>query len=291
MSWLFSQALVAEYSAASCSAGAPSAPSNTTPTPQVFLWRDKTTDAWSRFPSGLTCEPLTEDRGEELLKSFLADFLAKTYLPATARASASTDHEAECGNTWQESFARWDRASFSWKTPQSSLLADLDAFSGTWPKWGTMRAGACSAPTIAEPLTKETAFGLWPTPCASDTSDRRPPAKPHFTKNGTIKHIGKNGGQSQIRLSQAIKFRTPNASDGAKWSNQTREQREAKGQQVRLCHQLGAGGKMNPDWVEWLMGWPIGFTACDALATDKFQQWLRSHGVCSEGRAVSEEAA
>jgi hypothetical protein len=27
------------------------------------------------------------------------------------------------------------------------------------------------------------------------------------------------------------------------------------------------------------------------LATDKFQQWLLSHGVCSEGRAVSEEAA
>jgi hypothetical protein len=27
------------------------------------------------------------------------------------------------------------------------------------------------------------------------------------------------------------------------------------------------------------------------LATDKFQQWLRSHGVCSEGRAMSEEVA
>ena len=83
MSWLFSQALVAEYSAANSLDGAPSAPSNTTPTPQVFLWRDKTTDAWKRFPSGLTCEPLTADRGEGLLTWFRAGFRAKTSaLPA-----------------------------------------------------------------------------------------------------------------------------------------------------------------------------------------------------------------
>jgi hypothetical protein len=39
------------------------------------------------------------------------------------------------------------------------------------------------------------------------------------------------------------------------------------------------GGTLNPDWTEWLMGWPIGHTASAPLATDKFQQWLRSHGV------------
>lgn len=38
------------------------------------------------------------------------------------------------------------------------------------------------------------------------------------------------------------------------------------------------GGSLNPDWVEWLHGWPIGWTASAPLETDKFQQWLRSHG-------------
>ena len=38
------------------------------------------------------------------------------------------------------------------------------------------------------------------------------------------------------------------------------------------------GGQLNPMWVEWLMGWPIGWTDCDVLETDKFQQWLHSHG-------------
>jgi hypothetical protein len=39
-----------------------------------------------------------------------------------------------------------------------------------------------------------------------------------------------------------------------------------------------AGGSLNPTWVEWLMGWPLGWTDCAALATDKYREWLRSHG-------------
>ena len=30
-----------------------------------------------------------------------------------------------------------------------------------------------------------------------------------------------------------------------------------------------AGGKLNPTWVEWLMGWPLGWTDLKPLATDK----------------------
>ena len=38
------------------------------------------------------------------------------------------------------------------------------------------------------------------------------------------------------------------------------------------------GGSLNPTWVEWLMGWPLGWTDCAASATDRFRQWLDSHG-------------
>ena len=37
------------------------------------------------------------------------------------------------------------------------------------------------------------------------------------------------------------------------------------------------GGSLNPAWVEWLMGWPIGWTDLQPLATDRFPQWLRLH--------------
>lgn len=37
------------------------------------------------------------------------------------------------------------------------------------------------------------------------------------------------------------------------------------------------GGELNPDWVEWLMGWPIGWTACTRLETVRWRSWLRQH--------------
>jgi len=40
-----------------------------------------------------------------------------------------------------------------------------------------------------------------------------------------------------------------------------------------------AGGQLNPMWVEWLMGWPIGWTDLKPLEMDKYQQWLEQHGV------------
>ncbi len=36
------------------------------------------------------------------------------------------------------------------------------------------------------------------------------------------------------------------------------------------------GGLLNPEWVEWLMGWPLGWTALEPLETDRFHYWLRS---------------
>ena len=39
-----------------------------------------------------------------------------------------------------------------------------------------------------------------------------------------------------------------------------------------------SGGKLNPTWVEWLMGWPIGWTGLEPLETGRFQKWLEEHG-------------
>lgn len=40
-------------------------------------------------------------------------------------------------------------------------------------------------------------------------------------------------------------------------------------------------GTPPPTNQEWMMGWPIGWTATEPLETDKFQSWLRWHGVSS----------
>ena len=81
MSWLFSQALVAEYSADTCLDGEQSAQSSGNPTQLAYLPPDRMTvfSRLSRF--GMTFKPLTESRGEELLTSYLADFPARTSAP------------------------------------------------------------------------------------------------------------------------------------------------------------------------------------------------------------------
>ena len=78
MSWLFSRALVAEYSAASCSGGEPSAPLSANPMPQAYLPSDRTTDFCRPSRFGMTFAPLTEDRGADVLMWFLVGFRAKT---------------------------------------------------------------------------------------------------------------------------------------------------------------------------------------------------------------------
>ena len=236
MSWLFSRALVAEYSAGTCSGGEPFAPSNSTPTPQAFLWRDKTTAAWRRFPSGMTCEPLTADRGEELLTSFRAAFRAKTSAPQE-RAPESTASEAGCGRKWHGSLARYDRGSQSWKTPQCLLFEGSAECLETWPKWGTTRDGVAyrqQTPSllleIRQRITAASESGSrLPTPTASDWKG------PNYSQSGSASSRG---------LATT------------------------------------AGGKLNPQWVEWLMGWPIGWTDSNVLETDKFQQWQNLHGDC-----------
>ena len=37
-------------------------------------------------------------------------------------------------------------------------------------------------------------------------------------------------------------------------------------------------GLLNPDWIEWFMGWPMGWTELEPLEMDKFLEWQRQHG-------------
>jgi hypothetical protein len=173
MSWLFSQALVEEYLGDTCSDGEPSAPSSGNPTQLAYLSPDKMTvfSRLSRF--GMTFKPLTADRGEELLTSYLEAFPARTSQPL-GKGLGLTESGQECGEKWHASFVKYDQNSCLWKTHQCSLLGDLEPFSETWPQWGLMRGGECWEQQMSALRIRETASGLWPTPVKSDFAARRP---------------------------------------------------------------------------------------------------------------------
>ena len=130
----------------------------------------------------------------------------------------STVSDQDSGRSSPAWFARYDRATCSWRTRQCSLLADLDGFSETWPRWGMMRDGVCSELTTLEPRTEENAFGFLPTPCATD-------AKPitggtlYQTKNGTIRHMRPDGRSSNRGLEATARMLpTPTVADSERSS-------------------------------------------------------------------------
>ena len=176
MSWLMSDAMVRDYASLPCSPelveeysgvtssdGAQSAQSSGNPTQLAYLPPDKMT-AFSRLSRfGMTFKPLTADRGETLLMSYLEAFRAKTSQQQD-EAPALKESDPECGVIWRESLAKYDQDSSTWKTPQCSLLGDYTEFSETWPRWGSMQDGVSYQRQTLVPPTKETGSGSWPTP-------------------------------------------------------------------------------------------------------------------------------
>ena len=119
----------------------------------------------------------------------------------------------------------------------------------------------------------------WPTPCATDNSDRKPSANVHISAAGLPKHIAPNGEKSQMRLSQAVQmWPTPVARD-YRHPGRSRMERTGGTQGEPLPQQVG--GALNPTWVEWLMGWPLGWTDLKPLGTDKSLSAPLQLGDCS----------
>lgn len=267
MSWHFSRALVEEYSEGTCSDGAPSAPSNTNPTPLLYSSSDKMMEFCSRSRSGMTCEPLTESLGEAVLMWFLEGFPVRTSVQPAA-ATASLGKGPAFGRKWRGSFAKFDPATSSWKIPHCLPLVGSMSFSATWPRWGSMRNGACMAQPMPGLRIKGTGSGYWPTPKASDGS-----------------HGGPNmrGSKGELALPSAVhRFPTPCAQD-AKNSTLPISQRDRDSiPGYLLSTGERPGGQLNPDWVEYLMGWPVGWSSLGPMNPKTFHGWQRAFRIESE---------
>ena len=388
MSWLFSQALVEEYSAACCADSAPCAPSSGNPTPPQCWWHGRTMDRCPLSRYGMTSGRLTEDRGAAVLTWYLGASRAKTSrLPE--RGQESTGSAAACGGRWRESSVRWDHATCSWRTHRCLWDEEVAASSVILPKWGMLCDGVLWERTTPGLPTTGNGSGFWPTPRASENDqgpaarqkwaesgssftgqgrgatlttavkmwptpqarDHFPPhsaeyieekraqghgmgnlndavahprmfptpcatdAKPitggnlYVTETGTVRHMRPDGRSSNRGLEATVKmFPTPTSSmvtmedmEQARHSGVSGKRPEygkmfppphanchtgpgQKGEggdnlQTAVASESGNGGSLNPRWVEWLMGWPIGWVSLEPLETGRFRQWCASHGI------------
>lgn len=264
MSWHFLQGQEAESWEGDSLDGAPPALLNLMPTPAACCCNGKRMDCSNDSRYGTTCAPSTAAHGGGGSMLSAADSHAPTSAQP-GKAQASTERPAAFGWKWPGSFAKWDRSSCSWRTRQCSLLGGLDVYSEIWPRWGLMQDGECLEQTALGLRMNGRGFGLWPTPRANDGEKRG-----NFdTKNP------RNG------LPAAVKrYMTPTASIGTKCGGRHNGKADTLASQIAELEGMEqtSTGQLNPTWVEWLMGWPIGWTACAALETDKYQEWQRLHG-------------
>jgi len=303
MSWLYSRALVEEYSAATSLDGEQSAPLSGNPTQLAYLPLDRMT-AFSRLSRfGMTFKPLTENLGQDVLTLYLEDFPVRTFLPLD-EAQASKEPDRECGVTWRELLARYDPATSLWKTPQCSLLGDYTEFSETWPRWGSMQDGVSyRRQTLVRPI-KETESGLWRTPQAQEgmrgVYKSKEAMDAHLDRGhqlslsnqGVHRHLWPTP-RSCSAMAATItpesawaENRFPNLETvvGRRlWPTPTAhnaKETNAPSKALRNEPSLASrvGGTLNPTWVEWLMGWPLEWTDLKPLEMDKYLLWRQQHG-------------
>lgn len=156
--------------------------------------------------------------------------------------------------------------------------------------------------------TYESASGLWPTPNCPN-GGRSVPADAEI-RGGATPTAYKNGKKMQVGLEQAVKwwptptvhgnnnrkeyataggdglatavkrtmFATPTARDSKSgvFSPAAKAERDAQTRGKPLNEQIG--GSLNPTWVEWLMGWPLGWTYLKPWEMDRFRNVQQRHG-------------
>jgi hypothetical protein len=235
------------------------------------------------------------DSGVSLLES-LAKFDQATSSWRTAQCLLFED-STEC----LETFPRWGmmRDGELWELSMSELLISESESGSLLPtpnssdgthgvgkklipggKYQSMR----NLPTIA---ARDPNGKIWPTPQARDWKDTGPTQGNRKNPNlGTAVHwptpqardwkgpSGRSLKGEENDLPNAVKYQTfptPTATDAIK-NGKVSPRPRAMGLSETT------GGSLNPTWVEWLMGWPIGFTDLKPLEMDKYQQWQHSHG-------------
>ena len=291
MTWLFSKALceslhsspepVAASSADTCSDGEPYAQWNVMPTPQGFWRNDRMMDASRLSQFGPTLQLLTESHGEAVLTSFLEGFPVRTS-PLPEEAKESAEQDPGFGLSSLESLAKYDRDTSTWKTPQFSLLGGWDEFSETWPRWGLMRNGECWVQPMLALRTSGTESGLWPTPNVPNGGRSLSHVTEWSESGRTAYHKGK---KVQVGLESAVKlWATPQAHDktAGRADRVGRFGTKHGGRNLNDEAVAESGlttGQLNPEWVEWLMGWPGGWTELKPLAMARFQEWQQQHSL------------
>lgn len=238
------------------------------------LSKDSGTDTCSRSQSfRLTSETLYGADTQVSTKATVISFLQAFHVSHSPLPEIRQDltTSATCGPRPQMSFAQYSLNPFCLKTCQDLFPAViLEPSLVTWPRWGMWGGGELLELETVERPTSVTGSGLWPTPRASEIAAG--------ASMETVGNIKKPLGNLEELVYQRT-WPTPVANDAKNHTMPPAAESwdSIPGEIIRGGFAI-QGMFLNPEWVEWLQGWPMGWTGLKPLATDNVAQWLDAHG-------------
>ncbi len=256
MSWHCLQELGVEFSVQDYLVGKQSVRLKSENTNETCCCPGSGKDILNHSPSGTTSKHSTGPRGEEALTCFPEDSRVKTSVLRVRARDLSPELGQAFGLSTKELLTRFGLNLSLPKIHRCSAIADLTQSSKGLPAWGIMQDGVCLEVGISVRPINVTACGFWPTPNTFDGFGPR--SREALIKQFTVARPGR---KSPANLREAVHpcCYPENLHDPEQYASDW------------------ARGELNPDWTEWLMGWPIGWTGCTPLGTDKYRLWLQQH--------------
>lgn len=205
----------------------------------------------------VTSSCLIHPSGKAEWIAFMRASLARILAPLE-QERASMASEADFIAKSSGSHASFVRDMSSWKIAQQSLFGGSEQSSPTWCRSGMIADGQYwPLPTWVRPVSVSDGGALHhvPTPKANDSK-----------KGSRCQPTLQNGlaGWVLTNMLPSPKARDWRAAGGARRNSPDLP--------------TVVGGALNPPWVEWLMGWPIGFSESKPLATARSRSAQRQRG-------------
>lgn len=225
------------------------------PTLRPASWSGWSKRAWARVLCGMTLPPLTLRRGVVAwISSLLAIRASHTVRPDAAVERVTA---AIYGLTSMSTSKSLCRRFAALKTSQGTLLADSPASARTWNAWATeLRRDYSARRSAARRMQESGFFALRPLePGRKSSQWGTPTARDHRPGRGMAGQL-----PTQIQADYGPR-------DVASPKKYGRHR----------------AWRLNPAWVEQLMGWATGQSSCTCSATE-WCQWLRRWRLLLFGR-------
>lgn len=267
--YIYSQDQEEESSGECCSGIQQCAPSKSSHTAKTSCEQGSGTESCQSSQSSETSENLTAPNGEGQLTLFAEASPAKTS-PQPEREQESLENAVACGQKWRELLAKSNLDLRLLKTPRCCGPEDWEPSSKTLPRWGMMRGGECWELGMSVLPINGTGCGSWPTPTRRDYKGKRGAGaqqrkgNPMDTLPNAVAYPELRGGTKTQQ-----KFPTP--------TRQDYKRRGPNSKQQGLSNlELASKGQLNPDWVEWLMNWPIKWSSMEEVSSEHFEYWKKT---------------